>query len=67
MSLLLAQSGHPDMLNQRPLSELKRTLIAGAAMSGSDPKRTSGTHKALLPNNRLAPNWNQHFADGFSV
>ena len=37
---LLAQSGHPDPLNQCPLLGVKRTLVGGAAMSAFDPKRT---------------------------
>src|SRR6516165_553047 len=39
--LLLAQSGHPDALNQCPLLGVKRTSRGHAPMSGFfDPKRT---------------------------
>ena len=37
---LLAQSGHPDALNQCPLLGVKRTLVAPPPMSAFDPKRT---------------------------
>src|SRR5262249_53511730 len=37
---LLAQSRHPDALNQCPLLGVKRTLVGGATMSAFDPKRT---------------------------
>jgi hypothetical protein len=40
MSLLLAQSGHPDTWNQCPLSGVKRTSTGGNPMSAFDPKRT---------------------------
>jgi hypothetical protein len=36
----MAQSRHPDALNQCPLSGVKQTLIEYAAMSAFDPKRT---------------------------
>src|SRR6516225_6754021 len=39
-SLLLAQSGHFAAEIQCPLLGVKRTLVAGAAMSAFDPKRT---------------------------
>ena len=35
---LLAQSGHPDALNQCPLPGVKWTLITSAVMSAYDPK-----------------------------
>src|SRR6516225_9820253 len=38
--LLLAQSGHPDTLNQCPLLGVKRTLTGRAPMSAFDPNRT---------------------------
>src|SRR5262249_30246313 len=47
----LAQSGHPNGLNQCPLLGVKRTLIRGAPMSAFDPKRTS----AALPACAAAP------------
>ena len=37
----MAQSGHPDPLNQCPLLGVKRTSDGGASMSAFDPKRTS--------------------------
>ena len=40
MSPLLAQSGHPDVLNRCPLLRVKRTLLGRAPMSAYDPKRT---------------------------
>src|SRR5215831_1450207 len=39
--LLLAQSGHPDALNQCPLSGAKRTSTDRYEMSTSDPMQTS--------------------------
>ena len=38
---LLAKSRHPNSLNECPLLGVKRTLVGDAAMSASDPKRTS--------------------------
>jgi hypothetical protein len=38
--LLLAQSGHPETLNQCPLLGVKRTSPKRPAMSAFDPKRT---------------------------
>src|SRR6516164_3708011 len=43
MSLLLAQSGHPDALNQCLLLGVKRTLGERTPMSAFDPKRTLQT------------------------
>jgi hypothetical protein len=40
--LLLAQSGHPRVARQCPLSGVKRTSLRSATMSAFDPKRTSG-------------------------
>jgi hypothetical protein len=37
----MAQSRHPDPLNQCPLSGVKQTWASAALMSPSDPKRTS--------------------------
>src|SRR5262249_50732928 len=37
--LLLAQSGHPDTLNQCPLLGVNRTLRGRTPMSAFDPKR----------------------------
>ena len=51
MSLLLAQSGHPDRLTRCPLLGVKRTLVSHSAMSAFDPKRTS----AALPARAAAP------------
>jgi hypothetical protein len=41
MSPLLAQSGHPDTLDQCPLLGAKRTFLQLTSMSAFDPKRTS--------------------------
>jgi len=37
---LLAQSGHPDTLNQCPLSGVKRIFSQLTSMSAFDPERT---------------------------
>ena len=37
MSLLLAQSGHPDRLTRCPLLGVKRTLVSHSAMSALPP------------------------------
>jgi hypothetical protein len=41
LSLLLAQSGHVDVVNQCPLLGVKRTSRLESIMSTFDPKRTS--------------------------
>src|SRR6516165_512918 len=46
MSLLLAQSGHPETLNQCPLLGVKRTFNRSPAMSAYDPKRTLASPKS---------------------
>jgi hypothetical protein len=38
--LPLAQSGHPNRLNQCPLLGVKRTSVVPSPMSAFDPKRT---------------------------
>jgi hypothetical protein len=40
VSPLLAQSRHPDRLNQCLLLEVRRTWFGSAPMSAYDPKRT---------------------------
>jgi hypothetical protein len=46
---LLAQSGHPDTLDQCPLLGVKRTCKVSGLMSAFDPKRTLAS-----PNSRNA-------------
>src|SRR6516225_1775360 len=67
MSPLLAQSGHPDTLNQCPLLGVKRTLVSRSAMSAFDPKRTYSlpAEHRLDSQNDLAPHVPRgHFIQG---
>jgi hypothetical protein len=49
MSLLLAQSGHPDTLNQCPLPGVKQTSAERAGMSLIDPERKSSDRRPSQP------------------
>jgi hypothetical protein len=40
----MARSGHPDTVNQCPLSGVKRTSAELSEMSAYDPKQTSSRH-----------------------
>jgi len=54
--LLLAQSGHPDVLNQCPLLGVKRTSLRHSVMSAFDPgyDETTGSHQRV-PNGGCRP------------
>src|SRR5499427_7628750 len=55
MNLLMAQSGRPNTLSQRPLSGVKRTFARLAVMSAYDPKRTLGRTVDARPRTSEVP------------